>query len=236
MRAEHRGRGRLPDDRVAHQRGRGRQVAGDRREVEGRDRVDEALERPVLEPIPDAGRARWAAPHRCASMYRTLKRQKSISSQAESISAWCAVLDWPSIVAALSVCAPRAGEELGGAEEDRGAILPRRPRPVLPGVARRGDRAARPRRRRPCGRRRGRGSAVVRHDRLERVAGARRPRRRSRAGSRSARRRARRGAVGARCARGCRARSRAPARCGDPGRGRCRGRSRCDSTDSRLWR
>jgi hypothetical protein len=32
-----------------------------------------------------------------------LKRQKSISSQAESISAWCAVFDWPSIVAALSV-------------------------------------------------------------------------------------------------------------------------------------
>ena len=32
----------------------------------------------------------------------TLRRQKSISSQAESISAWYAVLDWPSIVAALS--------------------------------------------------------------------------------------------------------------------------------------
>src|SRR6185312_10342846 len=26
------------------------------------------------------------------------------SSQAESISAWCAVFDWPSIVAAFSVC------------------------------------------------------------------------------------------------------------------------------------
>ncbi len=35
---------------------------------------------------------------------RTLKRQKSISSHAESISAWIAVFDWPSIVAALSVC------------------------------------------------------------------------------------------------------------------------------------
>jgi hypothetical protein len=31
-----------------------------------------------------------------------LKRQKSMSSQAESISAWNAVLDWPSTVAALS--------------------------------------------------------------------------------------------------------------------------------------
>ena len=33
----------------------------------------------------------------------TLKRRKSISSQAASISAWCTVFDWPSIVAALSV-------------------------------------------------------------------------------------------------------------------------------------
>ncbi len=32
-----------------------------------------------------------------------LKRQKSISSQAESISAWCAVFDWLSIVAAFTV-------------------------------------------------------------------------------------------------------------------------------------
>ena len=32
----------------------------------------------------------------------TLNRQKSISSQAASISAWNAVLDWPSMVAALS--------------------------------------------------------------------------------------------------------------------------------------
>ncbi len=36
-------------------------------------------------------------------MNSTLNRQKSISSQAASISAWCAVFDWLSIVAALSV-------------------------------------------------------------------------------------------------------------------------------------
>ena len=36
-------------------------------------------------------------------MNSTLKRQKSISSQAASISAWCAVLDWLSIVAAFTV-------------------------------------------------------------------------------------------------------------------------------------
>src|SRR6185436_17565157 len=32
-----------------------------------------------------------------------LKRQKSVSSQAESISAWKTVLDWPSMVAAFNV-------------------------------------------------------------------------------------------------------------------------------------
>jgi hypothetical protein len=36
-------------------------------------------------------------------MNKALKRQKSISSQAASISAWWAVFDWPSIVAAFSV-------------------------------------------------------------------------------------------------------------------------------------
>ena len=52
------GRRRLPDHRVAHQRRRGRQVAGDRGEVERRDRVDEALERAVVGAVPDAGAVR----------------------------------------------------------------------------------------------------------------------------------------------------------------------------------
>ena len=84
--------------------GRGGQVAGDRGEVERRDRVDEALERAVVDPVPDARRATPAARPGSAAAKCTLKRQKSISSQAASISAWCAVLVWPSIVAALSVC------------------------------------------------------------------------------------------------------------------------------------
>ncbi len=45
-------RRRLPHHRVAHQRGRGRQVARDRGEVERRDRVDEALQRPVVGAVP----------------------------------------------------------------------------------------------------------------------------------------------------------------------------------------
>ena len=53
--AEHRGSRRLPERDVSHQRGRAREVAGDGGEVERRDRVDEPLERPVLDAIPHSG-------------------------------------------------------------------------------------------------------------------------------------------------------------------------------------
>ncbi len=105
-------------------------------------------------------------------MNLTLKRQKSISSHAASISAWCAVFDWPSIVAAFSVCAPRARRAAR-----RRAGRRRRAPPTACATSR-----APPRRRR---RSRARTSAcaalvhggehvraVVRLDRLERVAGA----------------------------------------------------------------
>ena len=79
------------------------QVAGDRREVERRDREDEALERPELERVEHARAARCGCSAR-RDANATLKRRKSMSSHAASISAWYAVLLWPSIVAALSVC------------------------------------------------------------------------------------------------------------------------------------
>ena len=47
---------RLPDDRVAHQRGRRREVAADGGEVERRDGVDEALEAALLEAVAEARR------------------------------------------------------------------------------------------------------------------------------------------------------------------------------------
>src|SRR4030095_2988053 len=47
--------GGLPHDRVAHERGRSRQVRADGREVERRDRVDEAFQRAELQLVPDAG-------------------------------------------------------------------------------------------------------------------------------------------------------------------------------------
>jgi hypothetical protein len=79
---------RLPDHGVAHQRRGGRQVAGDRGEVERRDGVDEALERPVVDRFQTPGELIGCSARICRGRSATLKRQKSISSQAASISAW----------------------------------------------------------------------------------------------------------------------------------------------------
>ena len=134
---------RLPHHGVAEQRGRGRQVAGDRGEVERRDREHEALERAVLQPVPAAGDRRGLlgeqAPAKC-----TLNRQKSISSQAASISAWNGDLDWPRIVDALIMSA-RPGQQVGGLEQDRGPVVEGSSRqPGRPAAAR--SRPRRPRR------------------------------------------------------------------------------------------
>ena len=74
---EHRRRGGLPEHGVAHERGRAREVAADRGEVERRDGEDEAFERPVLQAVPDA-RARTGCSSYIRVMNAGLKRQKSI--------------------------------------------------------------------------------------------------------------------------------------------------------------
>ena len=102
--AQHRARRRLPDHRVAHQRGSGRQVAADRGEIEWRNGIDEAFERPVVHAVPHPVGAERLLARTAPGRRYALNRKKSISSDAESISAWNAVFDWPSIVAALSVC------------------------------------------------------------------------------------------------------------------------------------
>ena len=56
VRRQHRRVRRLPHHRAAHHRRRRRQVGADRREVERRDREDEALERARLELVPHARR------------------------------------------------------------------------------------------------------------------------------------------------------------------------------------
>ena len=73
-------------------------------------------------------------------MNSTLKRKKSIASHAASISAWCGGLRLAEHRRGVQRVAPRPGEQLGGAQDDAGALLPRPARPVLPRLARRIDR------------------------------------------------------------------------------------------------
>ena len=204
------GRGRLPDDGVPHQRGGGREVAGDRGEVERRDGEDETLERAVLHPVPDAGRG---------DRLLGVDPRHVLDVEAPEVDQLARRVDLR-LVRGLRLAEhrrrverlpPRPGEQLrrhGGRRRrdppTASATSPPRPR-------RRPRSRARPRPRRPCARPRGRGSAgaASRPRRCRRCAP---PRRRSRAGSRAPARRARRGGGEARRARGCPARSRAPAR------------------------
>ena len=161
--------GRLPDDRVAHQRGARREVAADRGEVERRDREDEALERPVLHPVPDARRG---------DRLLLVDARHELDVEAQEVDQLAGGVDL-GLVRGLRLAehrrgverrAPRAGEQLGGAQEDRGALLPGQARPVLPRLAGGADRALDLGLRRPGGRRRARGSSGAAHG-LERVAG-----------------------------------------------------------------
>ena len=98
------------------------QVAGDRREVERRDRVDEAFERPVVEAVPHARRGD-----------RLLGQQLAgeVDVEAQEVDQLAGGVDLR-LVAGLGLAehggavervAPRAGEQVGGLQEDRGAVL-----------------------------------------------------------------------------------------------------------------
>ena len=126
VRRERSGRRRLPHDRAAHERRRGGQVAADAAEVERADREDEALERPVLHPVPDpGGRVRLlgvdpedvvdvVAPevdHLADGVDLRLVRRLGLVEDRRSVQRR----------------APRPGKELGGSKEDGGALVPRHP-------------------------------------------------------------------------------------------------------------
>ena len=117
------GSGRLPDDRVPHQRRARRQVRADRGEVERRDGEDEALERPVLHPVPHA---------LARDRLLLVDPRHELDVEAVEVDHLAGRVDL-GLVRGLRLAehrrgverrAPRAGQELGGAEEDCGALLP----------------------------------------------------------------------------------------------------------------
>ena len=132
-------RGRLPDDGVPHQRGRAAEIAADRGEVERADREDEAFERPVLHPVPDARRR---------DRLLRVDPEHELDVEAPEVDQLGGGVDL-GLVGRLRLVehrrgderrAPRAGEELGGAEVHRSSLLPGQPRPVGMRLARGVDR------------------------------------------------------------------------------------------------
>ena len=139
VRGEHCRAGRLPHDRVAHQRRRARQVRRDRREVERRHGEDEALERPVLHAVPDARRR---------DRLLRVDPGHELDVETEKVDRFAGGVDLR-LMRGLRLAehrgrvqrvAPRAGQQLGRAQQHRGALLPRPARPVGPGGRGRVDR------------------------------------------------------------------------------------------------
>ena len=126
-----RGRRGLPDDGVPHQRGARREVAADRGEVERRHREDEAFERAVLQPVPDAGRGDGLL---------LVDARHVADVEAPEVGELAGGVDLR-LVRGLRLAehrrgvergAPRAGEQVGRAKQHGRALFPRRARPVVP--------------------------------------------------------------------------------------------------------
>jgi len=120
--ADRGGVARLPERDVAEQHRRGGEVHRDGEEVERRDREDEALERAVVGAVPLTG-------HRTRLHGEDLPREGDV--EAEEVDELAGGVDL-GLVAGLRVAehaggvdarAPRPGEEIRGAEEDRRALF-----------------------------------------------------------------------------------------------------------------
>ncbi len=128
------GRG-LPDHRVAHERGGGGQVAGDRGEVERGDRVDEALERAVVHPVPGARATGRLVLQDLASVRHV---------EAPEVGQLAGRVDL-GLVAGLRLAehrggvepvAPRPGQQVGRAQQHRCALVERQRTPRRSGPER----------------------------------------------------------------------------------------------------
>ena len=118
------GRGRLPHHDVAEQGGRGRQVPRDRGEVERGDGQDETLQRPVLHPVPDP-----------RAGLRLLRQQppRVVNVVAPEVDQLAGGVDL-GLVHRLGLAEdggrvdrrpPRAAQQVGGLEHDRGPVVER---------------------------------------------------------------------------------------------------------------
>ena len=166
---ENRGRRRLPDDGVAHHCRAGRQVAGDRGEVEGRDRQHEALERPVLDVVPDRRRAAGLLGEYLGHVRDVVAQEVDqlaggvdlrLEDRFALVQHRRRVDDRPVL----------AGQQLGRLQEDRCAGLPRHRRPFRARRRRGGHRLLHGVRV-PLVERRQHVPVVVRHDALAEIAG-----------------------------------------------------------------
>ena len=119
---------RLPHHGVAHQRRRRRQVAGDRGEVERRDRVDEAVQRAVVGAVP--------LPRAADRLLRQdLTGERDV--EPPEVDQLAGRVDL-GLVCGLGLAEhrrggdlfpPRPGEQIGGPQEHRGAFVERHCRP-----------------------------------------------------------------------------------------------------------
>ncbi len=132
--------GGLPHDGVAHERARHRQVSRDRGEVERRQAEHEAFERPELAHVPHARRARRL--HAIELLRVRHVEPPEVDQLAGGIDL--------GLVARLRLAvhgrgvdrhAPRPREQIGGAEQHRGARLPRHRGPLVARLERGADRA-----------------------------------------------------------------------------------------------
>ena len=150
------GRGRLPQHGVAHHRRRGRQVAADRGEVERRHREDEPLEGAVLDAVPHARRG---------DRLVLVDLLHEVGVEAPEVDELAGGVDLgledglglAEHGGRVGLVAARAGEQVGGLQEDRGAVVPRHRATTMRGPRARPPSPSRPRPSRPCGTWRGRG-------------------------------------------------------------------------------
>ena len=115
----------LPHDGVAHERrGRG-QVAGDRGEVERRDRVDEALQGAVVGAVPDAlGVERRLLLEDLRAKWTLMPPEVDELARCVDLGL-VGGLALPEHRRGVEPGAPRTGEQLGGLEQDGGTVVER---------------------------------------------------------------------------------------------------------------